>query len=224
MTINKKVGIYIPARLSSERLKNKQILPIGNTCMFEIACKKLNEFPDSINKYVLIYEDELISIAEKYSNIQIIKRSKESARAETPLSFIFGDMKQVEDTHLMFLNPCPIFLKKETILNSIENFKNSESDYGTSVKPFQNWILDYQGTAVTEINYKELTTKKIEGLYQFAHCFHVFNKENFFEDGYMLKDGLVPLPIKEEEAIDIDSLDDYIYAKWLYEQKEGNMT
>ena len=50
LTINKKVGIYIPARLSSERLKNKQILPIGNTCMFEIACKKLNEFPNSINK------------------------------------------------------------------------------------------------------------------------------------------------------------------------------
>lgn len=215
--MNKKVGIYIPARLNSERLPNKQILPIGDTCLFDIACKKLNELPTYINKYALIYEKELIDIASKYPNINIIQRSEETAKAETPLNYIFQDMKYVEDTHLMFLNPCLLFLTKETILKALDEFINSDNDYATSVKPFHNWILDERGLCLNDINYKELTTKKIEGLYQFAHCFHIFNKENFFKDGYMLKSMFLPLVIADEETIDVDTLEEYKYARWKYE-------
>lgn len=217
--MNKKVGVYIPARLSSERLPRKLILPMGDTCLFEIACRKLNDLPDYINKYALIYDQELIDIAKKYPSIKIIIRSEESAKAETPLSFIFGDMRQVEDTHLMFLNPCLAFLSKETILKTIEDFSDSNADYGTSVKPLQNWIMDKDGKMLNEINYKELTTKKIEPLWQTAHCFHVFNKDKFFEDNYMLKDGFMPLPVPENETIDVDNREEYEYAKWKYEKE-----
>jgi CMP-N-acetylneuraminic acid synthetase len=219
LNMNKQMGVYIPARLSSERLPRKLLLPMGDTCLFEIACKKLNELPSHINKYALIYDEELIEIANKYENIKIVKRSEASAKAETPLSYIFGDMKNVEDTHLMFLNPCLAFLTKETILKALEDFSNSDADYGTSVKPFQNWLMGKDGQMLTDIDYKELTTKKIEQLWQTAHCFHVFNREKFFNDGYMLKDGFMPLPIPEEETIDVDTRDEYEFAKWKYENR-----
>ena len=36
----------------------------------------------------------------------------------------------------------------------------------------------------------------------------------------MLKDDLMLLPIKDEvEVIDIDTYDEYLYAKWRYENK-----
>lgn len=217
--MNKKVGVFVPARLSSERLPNKMILPIGDTCLFEIACKKLNNISNNFNKYVLIYDKELIDIAKKYKNINVIIRSKESAFAETPLSFLFEGMKDVEDTHLMFLNGCLAFLKKETIEKTLEDFQKSDFDYGTSVKPLQNWIMDKNGVMINDINYKELTTKKIDPLYQFAHCFHIFNKDNFFKDGYMLKDGFQMLPVSQEETVDVDTYNDYIFAKWRYENE-----
>ncbi|MDW7669885.1 MAG: hypothetical protein SCJ93_13760, partial [Bacillota bacterium] len=62
--MNRSLGIFIPARLESERLPNKQILPIGNSCIFDIACQKLESISDKYSKYVLIYDEKLIEIAK----------------------------------------------------------------------------------------------------------------------------------------------------------------
>lgn len=215
----KKIGIYIPGRLCSERLPNKLILPFGESCLFDIACSKLDILPDKYNKYVLVNDDELIEIAQKYKNIKIIKRSKESVEAEGPLSFIFRDLKVVEDTHLMFLNPCLAFLKAETIEDSLEKFEQSENDYATSVKTLQNWILDKNGLPLNDINYKRLTTKDIDPLLQIAHCFHIFHKDYFFIDGMMLKKDFLSLPVDGDETIDVDTKEDYQYAKWKWENE-----
>ena len=215
--MNKHTGIYIPGRLSSERLPRKLVLPMSDACLFEIACRKLNELPKDINKYTLVYDKELVDIAGRYENIIVIHRSRESAKAEGPLSYIFEGMKMASDTHLMFLNPCLAFLSQETILKSIKAFNDSEADYATSVKPFQNWLIGKDGKVLNEMNYKELTTKKIEPVWQAAHCFHIFNREQFFQDGYMLKDGFLPLPVPVEETIDVDTMEEYEYARWKYE-------
>lgn len=216
--MNKQTGIFIPARINSERLPNKIILPFGESCLFDIACKKLSNLPNDINKYVLIYDEILIKIAKQYKNINIIQRDQQTVIAETPLNFIFKDMESVTDTHLMFLNPCLAFLSSKTILDSIKYFNTSDADYGTSVKKFQNWLMTQDGIMINDINYKELTTKKITPLLQTAHCFHIFDKKQFFIDGYMLKDGFLPIPVSERETIDVDTLDEYDYARWKYEK------
>ena len=222
----KKTGIFVPARLSSQRLPNKQILPIGNTCMFDICCSKLNELDPEINKYVLIYDKELIDIAAKYPNIEIILRDEETAKAETPLVYIFKDILDVEDDYLMFLNPCLIFLSPSTIEGAIHTFNNmDEAEYATSVKELKNWIIDDEGNNVNQMDYDKLTTKEIIPWYQTAHCFHIFNKNRFLEDGLMLIEGFLPIiiPNAERDCIDIDTFEDYEFAKWKWEKEMQEM-
>lgn len=214
-----KLGVFIPGRLSSERLPNKLILPLGESCLWEIACKKLNELPDRYNKYVLCYDKELIDIAKKYSNIKIIIRDKKTAKAEGPLKYIFKDLKDVEDTHLMFLNPCLSFLSKNTIVEALEKFEKENCDYATSVKPIQNWLFTDTGENLNDINYERLTTKEIESIWEAAHCFHIFNKKKFFKDGLMLKKGHLLIPVPKEETIDVDTPEDYEYAKYRHKKK-----
>lgn len=215
----KKIGVFIPGRLSSERLPNKLVLPLGESSLWEIACKKLNSLSETYNKYALCYDDELIDIAKKYPNIKIIKRSKETAEAEGPLSYIFKEMKDVEDTHLMFLNPCLYNLSKESIEKSLDTFLNSDHNYATSVKKFQNWLWNNDGDNLTNIDFKRLTTKEIKGYYQAAHCFHIFDKDKFFKDNMMLKNnhGLIEVPYNE--TLDVDTLEDYEYAKFKLAKK-----
>ena len=218
----REVGIFVPARLSSHRLPNKQILPIGNTCMFEICCKKLDYIKKyyGISTYVLICDDELIEIAMKYPNVKIIIRDIDTTEAEGPLQFIFKDILDVTEKYLMFLNPCLIFLSPQTIVTSICNFLTSGKEYGTSVKKFQNWLWDDNIKPVTHIDYQRLTTKEIEPWSQAAHCFHIFNREMFKKDGYMLKEDIVLLEIPVEQTVDIDTKEDYEYAKFKYETSE----
>lgn len=217
--MNKKIGIFVPARLDSKRLPNKQILPLGDSCMFEKCCQKLeyiNEI-ENIPVYVLICDEALINIAKKYPRVKIVYRDLDTAAAEGPLQYIYKDILDVEEDYLVFLNSCLTFLTPETIINKIKEFDNSNKEYGTSVKKLQNWLWDQNNNSISEINYQRLTTKEITPLFQCAHCFHIFNKEKFKQDGYMLKEDLCLLEIPEEETIDIDTLQEYEFAKWKWE-------
>lgn len=210
-------GIFISGRLGSERLPRKLILPIsGDSCLWDMACKKLDGLPGSYNKYVLAEDGILADIARKYSGLDVIVRDKKTALADSPLSFIFKDISQVQDDHLMFMNPCQSFLKTGTIVKALKMFEESKAEYGTSVKPFRNWLFD-EGKSLNDIDYKTLSTKEIKPVWQAAHCFHIFNRESFFADGYMLKPGLILLPVPENEALDVDTYEDYEYVRWKHE-------
>lgn len=212
-----KIGVFLPGRLSSERLPNKLILPLGESNLWDIACKKLNDLPKRYNKYALCEDKELVEIAEKYPNIKVIKRDPETALAEGPLNYIFKDLSKVKDSHLMFLNPCLSFLQKETIIWALDTFAENELDYATSVKHYKNWIFTDNGMPLNTVDYERLSTKEIEPLFVAAHAFHIFNKDNFFEDGLMLKEGHAILSIPEEETFDVNTKEDYNYVKWTWE-------
>ena len=208
-----KLGVFIPGRLSSERLPNKLILPLGESSLWEMACKKLSQLPEKYNAYALCADKELVDIAKKY-DIEVIIRSEATTQAEGPLNYIFEDMKDVDCTHLMFLNPCLSFLTLDTIVKRLEEFERERMDYATSVKEFNNWLFDIKATPLNVIDYTRLTTKEVKGYFQMAHCFHVFNKKAFFKDGMMLKEGHGLLYIPEGEDIDVDTPEDYEFAKW----------
>lgn len=110
-----KLGIFLPGRLGSERLPGKLILPISNTCLWEVACKKLKVISEKYPVYVLCNETSLVDIALQ-ENIPVIFRSPGTESVDGPLTHIFQDVKNIEEcTHLMFLNPCLAFLSEESI-------------------------------------------------------------------------------------------------------------
>lgn len=210
----KKLGIFFPIRLESERLPNKLILPLGNSNLIEICCKKLNEISDKYDKYVLCPNNKkILNIVNKYKNIKIIIRDKETCLVDGPLKFIYKDLEKVNNTHLMFLNGCLYNLSKETIERACNEFVNSDCDYATSVKELKNWIFDKNFNSVNEIDFEKLNTKLIKPMYQTAHCFHIFNKNKFFKDGKMLNKDFLKILIDNNEALDIDNYIDYLLAK-----------
>jgi CMP-N-acetylneuraminic acid synthetase len=217
-----KPGVFIPGRLSSERLPKKLILPLndkGDT-LWDIACKKINGLPDKYTKVALCSDKELIDIAEKYQNLKVVVRDLETSRAEGPMWYIFKDLKQIEEvTHWMFLNPCLALLRKETIEKSLDEFSEHPSFFATSVKKYQNWLFTDKAESVTPIDYSRLTTKEITGSFEAAHAFHIFEKEYLFDiddkNAFMKnkKPGLIVIP--KEELVDVDTKQDYLYLKFL---------
>lgn len=215
-----KIGIFIPGRLNSERLPNKLILPLndkGDT-LWDIACNKLNSLPLDYVKVALCNDKELVDIANKYYNIKVIERDVETTKAEGPMSYIFKDLKGVEDvTHWMFLNPCLALLKKHVIKEALEIFENNPYIFLTSVKKYQNWMFDNKGDCLTGIDYNTLSTKEIEGKYEAAHAFHIFEKEFLFtEDKNKAMEGLKTslFIIPKEQLLDVDTKEDYLFLKF----------
>jgi CMP-N-acetylneuraminic acid synthetase len=200
--------------LQSERLPNKLILPLAGTNLWEMACFKINQLPDKYNKYVLCHDEELVNIASKYKNLKIVYRDKKTTSVDGPLTYIFKELKQVNDTHLMFLNPCLSLLSLNTIRKSLSQFEESDCDYATSVKSYKNWLWNEDKKILTDIDYLKLNTKLIGDYYEAAHCFHIFNKKKFFKDGKMLKKDMLHILVPSSETMDIDTKEDYTYAQW----------
>ena len=216
----KTLGIFVPARLQSERLPNKMIKPLGDTCLFEIACRKLEEINQYYPAYVLIYEQELIDIASKY-NVHIIKRSRESAILDDPILTTMGDIKEAKEDYLMFLNPCLPFLSTDAILRSLSAFQMCSGKTATSVIPFHNWVFDRAGNDLLPIDYSSLNTKAIYGLCTAAHCFHIFNKNDFLKTGKMLEKGHDVIEVPSDMVIDVDTPEDFEYVEYLWNKRGG---
>ena len=210
------VNIFIPGRLSSERCPNKLLSPIGDTCLWEIACSKLESIP--FGTYALTCDKPLIDIAESY-NVEVIVRDKETSLADSPSRFVFKDIDQLPASHAMLLNPCFAFLRPETVTDILTDFESNGYDYATSVKPFINYLFDEQGTPVTPIDYTDINTKAIKPLFQMAHCFHIFNKAEFFETGYMLQPGHQTYMIEGIETVDVDTKEELEYVRYLWGTK-----
>jgi CMP-N-acetylneuraminic acid synthetase len=210
------VKIFMPGRLASARCPQKLIAPIGDTCLWEIACKRVKDINADV--YALTCDKELIDIAEAHG-VNVIEREYATAHADSPTQYVFKDITQIDATHLMFLNPCFAFLKAETINKIVEDFELNEYDYATSVKPFHNFVFDKNTNPLTPIDYADINTKFVRDLYEMAHCFHIFNKQNFFEDGQMLKSGHALYEIKGYELIDVDTAEELDYVRYLCSKK-----
>lgn len=209
----KHLSIFFPIRLNSQRLPNKLLLPLKDKNFIEIMCEKLDKIAD-YDVYVLSPSDsEVLNIVKKYKNINVIIRDEDTCNVDGTLRYIYKELQEIKCTHLMFLNGCLYNLSLETILKSCKKFVESDKQYATSVKPFRNWL--WKGNkAITDINYLELNTKNINNLYQCAHCFHIFNKEEFFKTGKMLNEDLQLIEVPDIETLDVDTRDDYEYAKY----------
>lgn len=203
-----KLGVFIPGRLQSQRLPNKLILPLGDSCLWEIACKKLSELPSKYEKAVLCSDKELIDIAQRY-RVPVIVRDEDTTKADGPLNFVFKDIRNMSATHLMFLNPCLPLLSTDTIVSALEYAEKSNWDYMESVIPFKNWVFDSFGMPVNNMNYRRLSTKELETWYMDANAFRVFNKDAFLEDGMMLKPNHAIFKIPLKEAVDVDTKEDF---------------
>ncbi len=75
------------------------------------------------------------------------------------------------------------------------------------------------GLSVNPIDYKTLSTKIVEPLYECAHTFHIFNKKLFFKTGKMLDKGHATIEIDKEETLDVDDFVDYKAARVFLQKK-----
>lgn len=210
------ISIFIPGRLKSERLPGKLILPIGNTCLWEIACEKLSKLPDAYGKAALCHDQKLVEIARRHG-VEVVLRDQTTTELDGPNHVIFKDVGALEADFYMFLNPCLAFLRPETILSALELFQKQEVyESATSVKPFKNWLYD-GNRLLTRVDQNSWSTKSVKGYFQAAHSFHIFSHKLLFMKKKMLEDEHLLIEVPEVETLDVDTKESYDFMKWTWE-------
>lgn len=207
----------IQARMGSERCKNKMLRDFAGSNLITLALEKYSRPTEAFKLYFAAYEDELLSIGGNF-NCELIKRKKDSVESEK-IEVIMNYLAEIEEESVIFINPCHVFLKLETIERAVAEFKKKQAISMTAVVKSHTWYYFMDGRAINFLDPTNINTKMTEPVYEVTHAFHIFNRRRFLEHHYFWthqKNDPVFFETAEIEAIDIDTELDFIKAESLY--------
>lgn len=215
-----KVTAVIPVRAGSRRLKNKNILPFGESNLLVHKIRQLKKVPE-INSIVVSSDSkEMLNMALD-ENCFIHIRQPEYCDEKTKS---FGEVitnvaEHINCEHLMW-SPCvnPL-VKPETYSKAIQTyFEMDKMKYDSlfSVEPFKRFLWN----ETEPINYKlglgHVPSQQLPTYYFMVNGFFIAPRIDMIKWNYFHGTKPLMFPLTKLEAVDIDDELDLIQAKaWL---------
>jgi len=220
-----KIKALIFMKEFSERVPNKNIRDFCGKPLFHYILDKLSK-----SKYIdeiIINTDskKIAKNAENFFDVTIHMRSEHLLEINSNEAnlIIEDDLKKIDCEYFIQTHSTNPLLKTSSIDSSIETFfSQKENDSLFSVTPYQNRLFFENGLPVNH-NPKELIkTQDLPFLYEENSCIYIFSKKSFFTNKNRV--GLKPklFPIERLEAVDIDEMEDFIFAEYLMKKECKN--
>lgn len=216
------VFVFTQARLNSQRLPRKMLLPFGSPggSLWDIACEKLGSLNlPTRQKWVSVYESGLEDVAENY-DLSIYWRSYESANCDNDVRTIWEICSRVNFKYYVMFNPCLPMLKASTIQLFLDAFLASDAPSMFGVTPVRDYFWNEQGELFYPQGVKILNTKDTPLLYKASHAIYAGLVEDI-RNGVQLGDFSFNNPALFEmtdkvELLDVDDKEDFLIAEAVY--------
>jgi len=220
MMKNIKTSLVIPAKGSSERVKNKNLYKINNKSLIFLACEKALKckrvkqvFVDTESAEI---KEDLKPLIKK--GLKVIDRPKELANNQTSgndLARFEKEFVKDQDLYIQTFATSPL-LKHETIDKCIQQFIEKWDKYDSflSVTKLQEYIWDENGTV--NFNLDNLpNSKDLKGFWKETHGLYGVKVECLKKNNKRLGEKPMLVEINEEEALDIDNYCDIEYLEYI---------
>jgi len=211
------------ARLESQRVPRKMIRPFCGTTLIDILIRKVKQssmIPFE-NLYLSVCDDELINIGNKH-NVNIFKRSRESALAENSIQLIYEWHDKLPYKYIILLSACNPLLSVQTIDDFVKAYISNDKGGMFGVISKKQYFWDENGKMISSwpLHQKIMNTKTMNITYEAGHCLYA-SKMDIIKNGYWMDDKLPPEPelfvMEEMEAFDIDYEWQFTLGERLYD-------
>ncbi len=221
----KKISVLINARLMSSRMKNKMIRPFCGTDLLEIALEKLDQLDFFEHRFFAVAEDELVNKAEKYKNIEILKRKPEAVQPGPHHPTItFEHYTRIPTEYFFVINACSAFLSVDTIRKAYDTFQ--ATDYRAYIAAVQSrdWVFSSDGEPLTHTDPDALqNTSDGKTFLRATHSFYIANRDYFTNNNGKLWNLKVNDPhlisMPADEIYDVDTDLDFEVSECLYRKR-----
>ena len=220
------ITAVIPAKGTSERLKNKNLLEINNKSLVYWACKKCLDSKLITHVYLDTESNEIKdSVSELFERgLKIIDRPKKLADNNTSGNdLVRFELSNIEPCHLFLhtYSTSPLITSR-TIDDVVLKFLDSKNhDSFFSAIKYQNylWVEDKHNNSFGNVNFdhRELpNSNDLNKFWEETHGLYGIYYEVAKKYGSRL--GLNPMPIQidTKESLDINYKEDYLYARTLW--------
>lgn len=209
-----KKAIVVPIKTNNQRLPGKNTMLLGDIPLYAHLFKTLQK--TKIDVYIDSSDDEILKIAEEY-NFKTIKRPVSLNTPETSGNDLIQHALENIDCDVLgqFFVTTP-FLKIQTIEKAFKLLEDNSEKISSSFGLYPVYDRFWLDNKTVNHNYKNLVGTQYMNPLMRESGFYVFKKEAFLKEGSRITDDFITFEVEERECIDIDTLEDFIYASAIY--------
>lgn len=217
--MKKKVVAFVPIKLKSERLENKNILPLMKKPLCWHIFDKLNSCTHIDETYVYCSDENI----KKYipGHVKFLKRdSKLDDNYVKGYQIYESFIKEIDADIYILAHTTSPFLKAKSVQLALEKVLFLDYDSAFSAKKIQTFAW-YNNKPMNYDLINVPRTQDIEPIFIETSGFYIFEK-NVFRN-YNRRIGFNPYiqEVDAIESIDIDTKEDYNFALTISNNKKG---
>lgn len=206
-----KIVSFIPIKLNNQRLPGKNTMLLGGRPLCDYIFKTICEV-DGIDERYVYCSDESIK-PYLTDGIQFLKRDAYLDGFQVKgLEIIDRFVKDVDADIYVLTHVTQPFTKPSSIENALKKVVSGEYDSAFSAVMLQ----DYMWKEGKPFNYDMkniVRTQDLDPIYMETGAFFIFRKEVFTELGQRIGNNPYIYEIDQFEAVDIDTIEDFEFAK-----------
>ncbi len=217
------IGVVIPVRMGSSRVKEIAILPFADTNLLEWKINQLKEIISEKNIFISTESKKLKEIALK-NGVQIHHRDFYLADGHKA-SFsevIAGIVKDIPFEHIAWVTAVVPLMSPKEYKTAFQKYllyvvKEKRNDSLFSA----NLLKEYFWNDERPINYQadknHTISQELPNVYRVTNGLYMRDKKSILEENYFLGKNPYKFVVSKIAGIDIDEMEDYRIAKDLLE-------
>ena len=209
---------FIPAKGNSERLKNKNLFPIGKKKLIDFTLEAAIKSKIFDKIYLSTDSDKIISyVNQNYKNIIIDKRKKKLCQNHTLASEVLFDFliknKNFKNKNIVYLQPTSPQRNYNDIKRAVEkyDFTKAKSLISVYEEKINLKFLSIEKNRLTNILNKEYISMNSQNLpktYVTNGAIYIVNSKSFIKKNFFLINPCAAYVMKKYKSVDIDTIAD----------------
>lgn len=222
------IGVVIPVRLGSSRVREKAILPFSNTNLLEWKIRQIKEVIAEKNIFISTESDKLKEIALK-NGVQIHHRDFYLADGHKA-SFsevITGIIKDIPFEHIAWVTTVVPLMSPQEYKDAFEKYmkyivKEKVNDSLFSANLLKEYFWNDNKPINYQANENHTISQELPNIYRVTNGLYMRDKKSILKEKYFLGENPYKLEVSKISGIDIDEMEDYEIAKALLPIYEKN--
>ena len=215
------ITALIPVRAGSRRLKNKNILPFGDSNLLIHKIRQLKQVKEINNIVVSSNSDEMLAMAAA-EGVGVHRREEQYCdEVSAPFSEVVKNICQNISGDYVMWAPCVCPLVgplhyADAIKTYFENIKNKNHDSLVSVTKFKEYLWDENGSLNYDAGKGHVPSQHLPDMWRIINGIFLAKREDMVAWAYWIGKNPYKYKIDKSAAVDIDDETDFEIAKHLY--------
>lgn len=214
-----KVVSFIPIKLNNQRLPGKNLMELSGRPLCDYIFETIKKVDSIDEKYVYCSDDKI----QEYipDGITFLKRDSYLDGFQVKgLEIIERFVNDVDADVYVLTHVTQPFTKPESIKNALDKVLHEGYDSAFSCVKIQDYCW-YKGKPFNYDMKDIVTTQNLEPIYMETGAFFIFRKEVFTKIHQRIGQNPYMYVIDQFEAVDIDTAEDFEFAKAVAEYLKG---